>query len=55
MALNTRGLVVFGEHRFFGTSYPGTDPTKAFTDENKKYITVEQAMNDYVMLIKSLH
>lgn len=39
-------LVVFGEHRYFGTSMPFGD--ESFEKENLKYLTVEQAMMDYV-------
>jgi hypothetical protein len=38
-------LVVFGEHRYFGTSMPFGDDS--FNKENLKYLTVEQAMMDY--------
>lgn len=39
-------LVVFGEHRYFGTSMPFGD--ESFDKSNLKYLTVEQAMMDYV-------
>ena len=39
-------LVVFGEHRYFGTSMPFGDDS--FEKENLEYLTVEQAMMDYV-------
>ena len=39
-------LVVFGEHRYFGTSMPFGD--QSFDRDNLKYLTVEQAMMDYV-------
>jgi pimeloyl-ACP methyl ester carboxylesterase len=45
-------LVVFGEHRYFGESMPFGD--QSFERENLPYLTVEQAMNDYVDLIKFL-
>lgn len=46
-------LVVFGEHRYFGESFPTTFEKKdAFKPENVKYLTVEQAMMDYVELLK---
>lgn len=38
-------LVVFGEHRYFGTSMPFGD--ESFEKSNLKYLTVEQAMMDY--------
>jgi pimeloyl-ACP methyl ester carboxylesterase len=47
----TKALVVFGEHRYFGVSYP-FPPEVAFERENNVYLTVEQAMMDYVDLIK---
>lgn len=39
-------LVVFGEHRYYGTSMPFGDDS--FEKENLRYLTVEQAMEDYV-------
>jgi pimeloyl-ACP methyl ester carboxylesterase len=41
---------VFGEHRFFGKSMPFGN--KTFVNINLKYLTVEQAMMDYVKLIQ---
>ena len=51
IAQETGGLLVFGEHRYFGVSYP-YDPSVAFTPEHNIYLTVEQVMMDYVDLIK---
>ena len=51
IAEETGALVIFGEHRYFGESYP-YDPAVAFTPEHNIYLTVEQAMMDYVLLIK---
>ena len=51
IAQETKGLLVFGEHRYFGVSYP-YDPSEAFTPEHNIYLTVEQVMVDYVELIK---
>ena len=53
VAQETKGLVVFGEHRYFGVSYP-FPPEVAFTPEHNIFLTVEQAMMDYVMLIKQI-
>ncbi len=39
-------LVVFGEHRYYGTSMPFGD--ESFEKQNLEYLTVEQAMMDYV-------
>ena len=39
-------MVVFGEHRYYGESMPFGDET--FERDNLKYLTVEQAMEDYV-------
>ena len=41
---------MFGEHRYFGVSYP-YEPAVAFTPEHNVYLTVEQ---DYVELIKHI-
>lgn len=45
-------LVVFGEHRFYGESMPFGDET--FDRNNLNMLTVEQAMFDYVELIKMI-
>ena len=42
-------ITVWGEHRYFGESMPFGDET--FNRENLEYLTVEQAMMDYVDLI----
>lgn len=47
-------LVVFGEHRYFGKSMPFGDDSFNTTNGNLNYLTVEQAMFDYVDLIKSI-
>ncbi len=51
IAQEAKGLVVFGKHRYFGVSYP-FPPEVTFTPEHNIYLTVEQAMMDYVVLIK---
>jgi pimeloyl-ACP methyl ester carboxylesterase len=53
IANETKGLVVFGEHRYFGESYP-FPPSSAFNTTNNVYLTVEQAMMDYVQLIGAI-
>jgi lysosomal Pro-X carboxypeptidase len=45
-------LVVFGEHRYYGKSMPFGD--KSFDKENLDMLSVEQAMLDYVDLIKMI-
>lgn len=45
-------LVVFGEHRYFGESQPFGDAS--YDRDNLEYLTVEQAMFDYVELIKMI-
>ena len=45
-------LVVFGEHRYFGESLPFGD--ESYDRKNLEYLTVEQAMFDYVELIKMI-
>ena len=51
LAKELKGLVVFGEHRYFGESFPFSKDT-AFNKTNNVYLTVEQAMMDYVELLK---
>ena len=45
-------MTIWGEHRYFGTSMPFGDDS--FDRDNLAYLTVEQAMNDYVDLIKEI-
>lgn len=45
-------LVVFAEHRYFGESMPFGK--QSYDGDNVKYLTVEQAMMDYVELVKDL-
>jgi hypothetical protein len=40
VAKETEGLVIFGEHRYFGVSYP-YDPSIAFQPPQNVYLTVE--------------
>jgi len=46
-------LVVFGEHRYFGQSFP-YDRKDAFKAPLNRYLTVENTMMDYVELIKMI-
>jgi pimeloyl-ACP methyl ester carboxylesterase len=47
------GLVVFGEHRYFGQSFPFPKDI-AFTSPYNTHLTVENVMVDYVKLIESI-
>lgn len=53
LAPTHKALIVFGEHRYFGNSFP-FDKKVAFDKDHNKYLTVEQAMMDYVLLIKEI-
>ena len=44
-------LVVFGEHRYFGQSWPVKEKT-AFEKGNNVYLTVDNTMMDFVDLVK---
>jgi pimeloyl-ACP methyl ester carboxylesterase len=48
-----KGLIVFGEHRYFGKSLP-FPASNAYNTTNNTYLTVDQVMMDYVTLIKSI-
>jgi lysosomal Pro-X carboxypeptidase len=50
VAYETKALIIFGEHRYFGASLPFS-PEVAFWPLNNLYLTVDQAMLDYVDLI----
>ena len=46
-------LVVYGEHRYFGHSFPSQfSKADAFKEGNNAYLTVENTMMDYVELMK---
>jgi pimeloyl-ACP methyl ester carboxylesterase len=51
LAKELKGLVVFGEHRYFGESFP-FNKTDAFNDTDNIYLTIPQVMYDYVELVK---
>jgi len=48
------GLVVFGEHRYFGGSWPFDNKAKAMYGSNKQFLTVDDVLMDYNELIKSI-
>ena len=48
------GLVIFGEHRYFGGSWPFNSKTKAMEGANKQFLTVDNVLMDYNELIKSI-
>jgi hypothetical protein len=54
LAERMNATVVFGEHRYYGESYPFDDKSKAFEQENLKYLSVEQVMMDYVTLLEDI-
>ena len=45
-------LVIFGEHRYFGESMPFGDAS--YDRKNLTFLTAEQAMYDYVELIRDV-
>jgi len=47
-------LVVFAEHRYYGTSMPFDNKTKAFEKENLKYLNVQQVLEDFVAVIQDV-
>jgi pimeloyl-ACP methyl ester carboxylesterase len=53
LAKEFNALVVFSEHRYFGESFP-VSKEMSFTPEYTRYLTVEQVMMDYVLLLKEI-
>jgi hypothetical protein len=47
-------LVVFCEHRYFGESWPFGTAKQSFLPQNRGYLTVEQALRDYAVIIPFL-
>lgn len=54
LAERLNATVVFGEHRYYGHSYPFDSKKEAFKPENLKYLSVEQVMMDYVTLLETI-
>lgn len=54
LAERLNATVVFGEHRYYGKSYPFNNKTEAFKSENLKYLSVEQVMMDYITLLEDI-
>ncbi|XP_060659290.1 LOW QUALITY PROTEIN: lysosomal Pro-X carboxypeptidase [Drosophila nasuta] len=55
LADKLRAVVVFAEHRYYGKSMPfGSDTFNSSKPEHLAYFTVEQALEDYAMLITYL-
>jgi len=48
-----KALIVFGEHRYFGKSFP-FEKDVALDKDHNIWLTVDQAMNDYNNLIKEI-
>lgn len=43
--------MIFAEHRYYGESWPFGTPEKSLTRENIGYLSVEQALADYAVLL----
>lgn len=52
VAQNVGGLLVFAEHRYYGTTKPFGD--RSFTAENVRWLTSAQALADYASLALAL-
>ena len=52
LAAELKGLVVVGEHRYFGTSQPFGDAS--YDNANLGFLTVEQAMMDFNLLVQNV-
>jgi lysosomal Pro-X carboxypeptidase len=51
VAANFSALVVFAEHRFYGTSLPVPKANLFDSNQTLAFLTVEQAMMDFVKVI----
>jgi len=54
LANKWHGLVVFAEHRYFGQSLPFGNKNEAYKAHNNRYLSAENAMMDYVELVKHI-
>lgn len=52
LASEYNALILFAEHRYFGESMPFGNQSESFKKENNIYLTVEQALADYVEFLK---
>lgn len=52
LAKRFRGLILFGEHRYYGKSLPFGD--QSFTGNNIGFLTIEQALADFAYLVKKV-
>jgi len=52
LAKRFNGLILFGEHRYYGESLPYGD--KSFTGDNLGQLTSEQALADFAYLVKQV-
>lgn len=50
LAQKLKGLILFGEHRYYGKSLPFGN--ESFSKENIGFLSMEQALADYAVLIK---
>lgn len=51
LAKKLGALVVFCEHRYYGTSYPFGSEAEAKKNENLKFLTVPQVLWDFIDVI----
>ena len=54
VARNLSGMIVYMEHRYFGTSMPFGSQKEAYKKENLVYLTTEEATMDYVQFLTYL-
>lgn len=54
LASKYKALVIYGEHRFFGESFPFSTKTQDYDISKNKYLTSEQALSDYVVLLNHI-
>jgi len=47
LAKEFNAVLVYMEHRYYGNSMPFNNQHTAYKPENLKYLTVEQALEDY--------
>jgi len=50
LAPSFKATIVFPEHRYYGQSWPFGE--NSFTPQNLKYLTIEQAIADYLMVVE---
>ena len=54
LAISMNAMIIFGEHRYYGNSMPFVDKATSYLNKNLIWLTVEQTMMDFNLLIQGI-